>query len=428
MISRDRKKGDDMFADSASTAGPGAGTGSTYVDPDTVYVSALYDAMNRLAEVTMYKVKHLPRILMQVFCILMPHFDQLTKLTIRKCGINVYTIHELNKLLHLTNLSDICLDESPLPEGNYAILLDNANGVRNLSLCRCKINDEVCKQISSKLHYLQPAEKQLLLLNLSSNHITDVGARYLGEALRTNRNLRYLNLADNRIKDEGAAYILNSLMEFPLTYDETMTKRSRYMMYLRARMDLFLKYMHECEMQSSDIDISAHSRKGKKRRNSNTSSASAKSKPASTKTNMAGQFLRTKAEMMAGERMGPYYDPFAPSSVKTRNEWPCCTGNMVLCYLNLAYNDLAFPSLKKINDVLVYQGMNKKLNETGLLKVVLDGNYMPQNCTELIAIGSLMLKSVARFGGRPEFLNRRKSRATITTVSEFPIPKRSAKS
>ncbi|KAJ8711839.1 hypothetical protein PYW08_008793 [Mythimna loreyi] len=77
---------------------------------------------------------------------------------------------------------------------------------------------------------LEPAEPTLLVLNLSSNHITDVGAKHLAEALRNNRHLRYLNISDNHVGDDGAKFIFEVLAEFPLNNNEIQDKK-RILMY-----------------------------------------------------------------------------------------------------------------------------------------------------------------------------------------------------
>ncbi|CAF1517281.1 unnamed protein product, partial [Adineta steineri] len=53
--------------------------------------------------------------------------------------------------------------------------------------------------------------KTLTTLNLSSNHIGDVGAERLADALRQNTTLITLGIERNRIEDAGAQHLAHGL-------------------------------------------------------------------------------------------------------------------------------------------------------------------------------------------------------------------------
>ncbi|XP_072933248.1 uncharacterized protein [Epargyreus clarus] len=275
---------------------------------------------------------------------------------------------------------------------------DDANALTIIAMC--KINDDACKLIALKLCHGAPAEN-LQVLNLSSNHITDIGAKYLGDALRTNRRLRYLNLADNRIGDDGAAHVLNVLMEFPLTHDEVVNKRLRYIKYLKCKQALYLRYLNECATKSFD-EISMYSRKSTPKRKKPT-------RKDKDSFRYSDEDIKGKAEMLAAEILGNFIDPFDSTSIRLRNNYYYCLGNMVLSYLNMSYNNLSYLSIKKLQNVLMYQSVAKKPNQSGLVKAVIDGNNLPM-CKELVFINELFGRNLKNYTGKPELGKKRLNR------------------
>ncbi|XP_070203579.1 leucine-rich repeat-containing protein 71-like [Littorina saxatilis] len=65
----------------------------------------------------------------------------------------------------------------------------------------------------------------LLTLLLTGNHIGDVGATYIADALLHNRTLLTLNLSANGIKDEGAASLSDALSNFQLSHQQLVERR-----------------------------------------------------------------------------------------------------------------------------------------------------------------------------------------------------------
>lgn len=341
---------------------------------------------------------------------------------IKQCHIDAYTIYELSKILFLTSITDVCLDGSPLHEGNYEILLNSDCRLNHISLSRCLINDEVCSHIASKLYYLGSAEATLMTLNLSSNSITDVGAKLLADALRTNRRLRYLNLAGNHITDDGAYSLFESLMEFPLSHDEILNRNLRYMDYLKTKQALLMKYLNEWDSISVNEYSQVSKKSVPKKKKSSATSLKSKQPIGQEKPilqNVTDDSMFLKAEMLAGEVMGPFVDPFSTSYInKKDNYYTYCVGNLVLCCLNLSYNNLTFLCLRKLYSVLLHQDSHKKLNQPGLIKVLLDGNYMPNECTEIFQINEIISKNIRSYKERlyGEVGARRKSRMSKISV------------
>ncbi|CAH2095473.1 unnamed protein product [Euphydryas editha] len=386
-------------------------TSSSHVN--NVAITCMYDQYNTLTELKISNVKQVPHILLKIIGLLIPHYRNIVTININNCGINMYIIYELGKMLHASTITELCLDGSALSSNDYSMLFESKN-LRNLSLCRCKIYDDACEIIASKLHHTATADN-LLLLNLSSNHITDEGAKYFGNALRTNRHLRYLNLANNHISDYGAGYLLDMLIEFPLTHDEILNTRRRRLDYYKLKQTLYAKYLEEYCNNSID-QISVISRKSSKRRKTSTTTLKSKSsgrkeKERPSSANAKEDYVKMKAEMMTAEILGPFIDPFDSDFVKIVDGYIYSFGNMALASLNLAYNNLSYLTIKKLYQVLLYQNVMRNPNQKGLIKVVLDGNNMPVNCTEITAISDLMARNTWQLSSRISEVIRRKSRS-----------------
>ena len=343
-----------------------------YLGPesDKLLITAVYDSSNELVEILMAKFPFapIPRVLMQLIALRVPFHTNLTKFTIKQCRIDMFTIYELNKILAISNITDICLDHSPLKEANYDILLSDASSLRCLSLARCNINDDVCVRIASRLHHLESAEPTLLVLDLSSNQITDVGMKHLGTALKTNRHLRYLNLSNNQIGDDGATYLFAALQEFTLNIDEVEDKNRCYKQYLKNKEALYRKFLF-------NLVISA--KKFKRR----SASLRVRSKGKTSMKN-ADEYLSMKARAMALQTAGLFEHPFGPSMVKAKGGQSLCIGNLTLCYLNLRYNNLTYLSVKRLAVVVRHQKFYRKEELCGLQNVLLEGNYVPENAEE----------------------------------------------
>lgn len=364
------------------------------------------------------------RQVMQVIALLAPYCSMLSKIVIQRCRVNAFVIYDLSKMLPLTTITEICLDESPFPEANYAILLNvEGNVLKHLSLARCRINDAVCEEIASKLHYNTVAGKQLLSLNLSSNHITDEGAKFLADALRTNRRLRYLNLTSNRITDTGFGNILDMLIEFPLTPNEIMQNKVCYFQYLKKRLALSMDQIHFAGRNSfPDSTGSARDSKiitNKKKYSNVTSNSSANiatkysadviwgrtetaqikkiktRRPEIEKTNSAKSvIINSKQSLSANSKdfssLLDCMEPFSPDTVVEKDGWTYAKGNLELSYLNVAYNDITLIGMGKLSSVLTYQSEVRQPGEAGLIKINVDGNLLPGDCLETRKINTML--------------------------------------
>eukprot|EP00300_Choanocystis_sp_HF-7_P028025 c33375_g1_i1.p1 GENE.c33375_g1_i1~~c33375_g1_i1.p1 ORF type:complete len:284 (-),score=89.70 c33375_g1_i1:5-808(-) len=80
--------------------------------------------------------------------------------------------------------------------------------LKHLNLIDQQISDDVAEALAEGL---RSKRNTLKVLNLGGNRIGDVGAKALGNALRTNTSLTYLELTRNNISTEGAKAIAQAL-------------------------------------------------------------------------------------------------------------------------------------------------------------------------------------------------------------------------
>ncbi|XP_072423592.1 leucine-rich repeat-containing protein 71-like, partial [Chiloscyllium punctatum] len=119
----------------------------------------------------------------------------------------------------------VVLDGNPIAGHPYHQLLTEDSPFQNLTLRNNKIDDAGAKLIGEALSTIKKSNKTLMTLNLSFNHITDVGAGYIAAGLRLNRTLVWLNLAYNQIGDQGASKLAEVLAPFALTHEEIVERR-----------------------------------------------------------------------------------------------------------------------------------------------------------------------------------------------------------
>lgn len=369
-------------------------TRSSQVNENVIPITAYYDSHGHLAEIAIIMYPSAPhRKVIQAISLCVPFHSYLTKLVVGRGCLNYVLLHEISKLLPHSNLTDVCLDNTYVPEGNYYVLLEHASNMKYLSLNRCKINDEVCKEIATRIDFGRPAEKSLLVLSLSSNIITDVGAKYFGEILRRNRHLLYLNLFGNRVGDTGLGFLVKHLQEFPLTCDEIIDKKRRKMEYNQKKLELHKRCMEEVTRMQQSEDV--FSLQSEKRTSLSTKHTKHKKSKKALPLVVEEPSPTDLAEKMILEILGELDDPYDDDSIIKRDNYYYSTGNLKLCSLNVAYNNIEFPSLLRILDVLKYQCHQKRSSDTGLMRIVLEGNYLPDLCPELISIDMYLKQAVA---------------------------------
>jgi Ran GTPase-activating protein (RanGAP) involved in mRNA processing and transport len=95
-------------------------------------------------------------------------------------------------------------------------------GLFSVNLCVCSLSDTGIRFLMQSLCRSLDPQSEItghLDMCIRHNNITEVGASYIAEALRTTRALRKLNLSVNPVGDKGLQYIAEAL-----TTNTTLTK------------------------------------------------------------------------------------------------------------------------------------------------------------------------------------------------------------
>ncbi|XP_061461608.1 leucine-rich repeat-containing protein 71 isoform X3 [Rhineura floridana] len=130
----------------------------------------------------------------------------------------------------LTHLQAIRLWKVGLTDHTFLSLISIVPNCPTLNLGHLclrsnEIDDEGAFLIGQALSSLKSSNKNLISINLSYNHITDVGAGYIANGLRLNRSLLSLSLSHNKINDGGALKLAEVLGPFALTHTEVVERR-----------------------------------------------------------------------------------------------------------------------------------------------------------------------------------------------------------
>lgn len=365
---------------------------STFTDTeveDTLNLTVYYNSRNQLEEIAFLSSSFdIPRKVIQAIKICLPYHKTLSSFKI-KGRLHRTLLLEIRNMLPYSNITHVCLDDTFLPECNYYVLLEQISQLQYLSLRRCQINDQACKMLAELLHFGKPASKSILILNLASNFINDVGAKHLGDMLRNNRTLLHLNISANNITDEGANNILKHLLLFRIRKDELLRVKQRQVKYF---------YEKEEVRRKCEVEIINQLRDEEKE---NLRLAVAKYDKSAGKnfTHFAvvEESITNQAEKMSKKIVGEFQDPFDYQNTIQINDQLYSIGNLTLCSLNMAFNNLEYFSVFKIYDVLKYQSeLKKPLQCKGLIKIVLDGNKIPKHCKKFEDIEALLELAISK--------------------------------
>lgn len=336
----------------------------------TIPLTTIYNTLGQLVEVSIINCELIiPQMFIKLIGVAVPFHRNLNKLTIRKGGLSQVNIYEIYKMLPYSNITDVCLDDNYVRQANYYVLLEALTSLKILSLCRCSIDETVCEKIVRRLEPGRPGDK-LQSLSLSTNFIGNVGALKFGNLLRRNRNLLHLNLADNGIGHTGAAAILESLKEFMLNEDDIRKNIKKKMAF----------------------------EKENKRAVTNTIAATSSSILKCQQPTKDPSCVLKVAYKKSGTMVGGSEIFFDNKNTVRKNNKLYCIGNIRLCYLNLAYNNLDNRILKQIREVLEYQDtLAKHSNNTGLIKVQIEGNCFSTDDVNFLVIQGLFTKILSVF-------------------------------
>ncbi|XP_045503873.1 uncharacterized protein LOC123700660 [Colias croceus] len=363
-------------------------------DDDSIPVTASYNSKGHLTEIAIVNSPYeIPRKLIIAFTLCLPFHNSLGRITIIKDKINFAVIHEISKLLPHSNITQVFLENCD-SGAKYHLLLEHLSQLRNLTLRRLGIDDDECKNIVDKLGVGKPASKTLLTLDLSSNKLTDEAAHAFGYMLRGNRCLLHLNLCNNKISDIGADCILKSLTSFLVTDNEILDKKRRRFEYLVKRIAFYKQYKNELILRQTQKE----SNKGKKHIMPHKKGHLKKSKTEPSFSIMSNLTIDELAEKMTLDNIGEFIDAFDEENLVIVHDQKFSIGNLRLCSLNLSYNNLSYITVRKIYEVLNYQikVLPKKLHlNTGLMRILFEGNSTPRYCQEYKDICLLLDKVIS---------------------------------
>ncbi|CAB3233028.1 unnamed protein product [Arctia plantaginis] len=370
------------------------------------YIQAMYDSKDNLVQIKFNKNTYIPRAILRILLLIEQFYKYLTAIHIDG-GLKYDGLYELDKLVSASNITEVILDHTVVKGAQYHCLLDHKSKLKYLSLAGCKLMDDGVKEIANRLVHPLAASKSLKVLNLSSNQITDVGAQYVGDMLRTNRQLAYLNLASNMITDIGADSILNSLVQFPLTTDELRAMKLRHITYLKH-------ILKQRNIKRIPVDKKIDKKKtgkpvpltGKKSKSETIEKAIMTTLNPDTKIESSIYYDPTTFNVE------PFNDPYSLENTNIINNVKYCLGNNTLNYLSLAYNNLSYFSIKRLYNVLSAQRSQTKAPK-GLVNVCIEGNKIPQCCTEMT-----LIEEIIKMGIGPSLTSATSTkRATVIKVS-----------
>ncbi|XP_060125484.1 leucine-rich repeat-containing protein 71 isoform X2 [Zootoca vivipara] len=161
-----------------------------------------------------------------IFAKCLPTLSHLQAIRLWKVGLTDVTFLSLLSIVPTcSTLKTLAVEGNPMRERLYHKLISEETNLAHVSLRSNEIDDEAALLIGQALSTLKSSNKNLASINLSYNHITDVGAGYIANGLRLNRSLLSLSLAHNQIKDEGALKLAEVLGPFALTHMEVVERR-----------------------------------------------------------------------------------------------------------------------------------------------------------------------------------------------------------
>jgi hypothetical protein len=140
--------------------------------------------------------------------VLLQEEEEILKIRVKNFNLTPLMFENIIICMAYASISQISLWNCAIGDQHMNRLLNNMAGITHLYLD----NNNVGKSMSVISTILQQDDICLKYLSLRYNSIGDVGAGYLGNALKFNRTLIVLSLAGNRIGPNGAFALANGLI------------------------------------------------------------------------------------------------------------------------------------------------------------------------------------------------------------------------
>ncbi|KAI8902218.1 hypothetical protein BC833DRAFT_521338, partial [Globomyces pollinis-pini] len=151
---------------------------------------------------------------------LIPTLSTLVCLNLWNCGLTESHFPIILSIMANGNIRKLCLDQNPLvPEGNYSSLLGEDSILKSFSLRGNNITDIGAKLLAAALK----TNRTLTSLDLFNNRINKYGAEAFAEVLL----FPMLSFGRNNIGDEGALFLAKALANYPLSPDEIQLRKKQ---------------------------------------------------------------------------------------------------------------------------------------------------------------------------------------------------------
>ncbi|XP_049606922.1 leucine-rich repeat-containing protein 71 isoform X3 [Syngnathus scovelli] len=308
----------------------------------------------------------------------------------------------VNAVCMCASLRVITLEGNPLVDNNnnnHHLLFCEGSSLTHLNLRNNRIEDEGARLLGAALSTSTSANWNLTSLNLSFNHIGDVGAGHIAKGLRFNRSLLFLSLSNNHIGDSGATQLATIFGEVVLTHEEIVQRR-KLLLEKRHPSSLSVDAEPSCAAKLSSEQLpslagnaSLNSNKGenknaaKKRESSKPDGKRAPNKEQKCPKKFEGQDMEEKNHVYDQEHKKPVemVSPLLNECVQQRDGELILPGNTTLASLSLAGNRITERSLPHFLTSLQMQEGGK-----GLLRLCLQRNQFAADCEPYMKIKEVM--------------------------------------
>ncbi|XP_019720905.1 leucine-rich repeat-containing protein 71 [Hippocampus comes] len=305
----------------------------------------------------------------------------------------------VNAVCVCVTLRVITLEGNPLVDNNHHLLFCEGSALTHLNLRNNRIEDEGARLLGAALSTSTCANWNLTSLNLSFNHIGDVGAGHIAKGLRFNRTLLFLSLSNNHIGDSGATKLAAVFGEVVLPHEEIVQRR-KLLLEKRHSSSAAADADQSCVAKLSSDQLpslaggaSLGSNKGetknlvKKRDSSKAEGKRAPTKDPKCLKKSEGQDAEEKNCVYDQEHKKPVemVSPLLNESVQQRNGELVLPGNTTLASLSLAGNRITELSLPQFLTSLQMQDGGK-----GLLRLCLQRNHFAAECEPYLKIKEVM--------------------------------------
>ncbi|XP_061615568.1 leucine-rich repeat-containing protein 71 isoform X3 [Phyllopteryx taeniolatus] len=321
-----------------------------------------------------------------------------------------------NAVCACMSLRVITLEGNPLVDHSHHLFLSEGSVLTHLNLRNNRIEDEGARLLGAGLSTSTSANWSLTSLNLSFNHIGDVGAGHIAKGLRFNRTLLFLSLSNNHIGDSGAIQLATVFGEVVLTHEEIVQRRKLLLNKTHPSSSV-VDVDQSCTAKLSSDQVpsvagntSLNSNKGE---NKSTAKKRESSKPDGKRAPTKDQKCLKKwtrvcwslSHLTLGERQAEGQDmeeknnvydqehkkpvemvsPLLNEALQQRNGELILPGNTTLASLSLAGNRITELSLPQFLTSLQMQDGGK-----GLLRLCLQRNHFAAECDTFMRIKELM--------------------------------------